>query len=150
MFSGITFCQVEWRKHASTEDIEEDAVLFCRACEASGLCSTCYAVHDGSEAVAYLAGEGKYTNRNPCPDSVVLDLKMPGMDGFDFLKWLRPQTEFLSLPVLVFTRSTNEEDKVRAINEGASGYFVKPKDFESLVRLTESMGNITGNGERKK
>lgn len=134
------------------EDSEEDTALFGRACEASGLSSTCYAVHNGSEAVAYLAGAGKYTNRNlyPFPDLIVLDLKMPGMDGFDFLKWLRRQTEFLSLPVLVFTRSTNEADKVRAINEGASGYFIKPKDFESLVRLTESMGNLAGNGERKK
>jgi CheY-like chemotaxis protein len=134
------------------EDSEEDAVLFGRACEASGLPSTCYAVRDGLEAVAYLAGAGKYTNRSlyPFPDLIVLDLKMPGMNGFDFLKWLRQQAEFLSLPVLVFTRSTDEEDKVRAINEGASGYFIKPKDFASLVRLTQAMGNIGGNGDRKK
>lgn len=133
------------------EDSEEDAVLFDRACEASGLCSICYAVRDGTEAVAYLEGTGKFTNRSlyPFPDLIVLDLKMPGMDGFDFLKWLRRQTEFLSLPVLVFTRSTSNEDKVRAINEGASGYFIKPKDFASLVRLTESMGNIDGDGARK-
>ncbi len=135
------------------EDSEEDAVLFGRACDASGLSSTCYTVRDGWEAVAYLEGAGKFADRNlyPLPDLIVLDLKMPGMDGFDFLKWLRQQAEFLSLPVLVFTRSTKEEDKVRAINQGASGYFVKPRDFATLVRLTESWRkNVGGDGERKK
>lgn len=139
-------------KILQVENSEEDAVFFGRACKASGLSSTCYAVRDGSEAMAYLTGAGKYANRSlyPFPDLIVLDLKMPGMNGFDFLKWLRRQAEFLSLPVLVFTRSTSEQDKVRAINEGATGYFIKPKDFASLVRLTGSTESPGGNGERKK
>jgi CheY-like chemotaxis protein len=122
------------------EDSEEDLVLFRRACEASGLPAAFYLVRDGFEAVAYLKGAGEFMDRNqhPLPDLIVLDLKMPGMGGFDFLKWLRGERDFLSLPVLVFTVSTSAEDKARAIAEGATGYFIKPKDFETLVRLTES------------
>jgi DNA-binding response OmpR family regulator len=131
------------------EDKEEDTLLFGRACEAAGLPADFYAVRDGSEAVAYLEGQGKFTDRHafPLPDLIVLDLTLPGMNGFDFLKWLRRQAEFLSLPVLVFTCPTSEEDKVRAMNQGATGYFTKPKDFESLVHLAESWRNMGRNGE---
>ena len=130
------------------EDKEEDSLLFCWACEAAGLAADCYAVRDGSEGVAYLEGQGKFADRraHPLPDLVVLDLKMPGMNGFDFLEWLRKQANFLSLPVLVFTCSTSEEDKVRAMNHGANGYFTKPKDFESFVRLADSWRKMTGDG----
>lgn len=133
------------------EDNTEDALLFGRACQAAGLSADCYAVHDGSEAVAYLEGNDKFADRRayPLPDLIVLDLKMPRMNGFDFLKWLRQQPRFLLLPVLVFTRSTSEEDKVRAINQGATGYFKKPKDFEGLVRLAESWCKIVGDGQDK-
>lgn len=133
------------------EDKEEDALLFGRACEAAGLPADCYAVRDFSEAVAYLEGQGKFTDRHayPLPDLIVLDLRIPGMDGFDFLKWLRQQTDFLLLPVLVFTSSTSEVDKARALNQGATGYFAKPKDFESLVRLAESCRKLGRNGEDK-
>ena len=133
------------------EDKEEDVLLFGRACEVARLQANCYAVRDGSEAVAYLEGQGKFTDRHafPLPDLIVLDLKLPVMDGFDFLKWLRQQANFLLLPVLVFTCSASDEDKVRAINQGATGYFRKPNDFESLVRLAESWRKMGGNGQDK-
>ena len=133
------------------EDNEEDVSAFGRACEVAGLAADCCAVSNGSEAVAYLQGQGKFADRQayPLPDLIVLDLKMPGMDGFDFLNWLRQQAEFSFLPVLVFTHSTSDEDRVRAMNQGATGYFSKPKDFPSLVRLTESWRNMGRNGEDK-
>jgi len=134
------------------EDSEEDAVLFGRACGAAGLPVEVCAVRDGFEAVAYLEGDGKFADRsaNALPDLIVLDLKLPGMDGFDFLKWLRGNAEFLLLPVLVFTRSTSTEDKVRAIKEGATAYFIKPKEFDTLVRMAESFRKIVTNGSDKK
>jgi CheY-like chemotaxis protein len=133
------------------EDSEEDLVLFRRACEAADLPAEFYRVRDGFEAVAYLKGGGNFVDRskNPLPDLIVLDLKMPGMGGFDFLKWLRGEPGHLSLPVLIFTVSANAEDKARAIQEGATGYFVKPKDFETLVRLTESFRKFSGDGRDK-
>ena len=139
-------------KILQVEDSEEDALLFVRACETAGLATEFHLVRDGLEAVAYLGGEGEFADRDkhPVPDLIVLDLKMPGMDGFDFLKWLRQEPGSSSLPVLVFTRSTRAEDKARAIAGGAAGYFVKPKDFETLVRLAESFRKFEGDGRDKK
>lgn len=134
------------------EDSEEDAALFVRACEAAGLQADVHDVRGGSEAVSYLNGDGPFADRNahPLPDLIVLDLKMPGMNGFDFLRWLRAEAAFLLLPVLVFTRSTSAEDKVRAIKEGATAYYVKPEDFKAFVRIAESFRNIVTDGLDKK
>ena len=129
------------------EDSEEDLMLFERACDAAGLPAVFHAVGDGAEAVAYLEGRDEFNDRTkyPLPDVIILDLNLPGMDGFDFLKWFR-QTSGLSLPILVFTVSGSVEDKARALAEGATGYFVKPKDFETLVKLAESFGKFRGDG----
>jgi CheY-like chemotaxis protein len=134
------------------EDSEEDMELLRRACEAADLPAVFHRVADGSEAVKYLEAKGDFQDRSkhPLPDLIVLDLKMPGMGGFDFLKWLRHESGFLSLPVLVFTVSEKVEDRVRALSEGATGYFVKPKDFETLVRLTESFRNFKTGGADKR
>ena len=92
--------------------------------------------------MAYMLGEGVYSDRSlyPLPQIVVLDLKMPRMDGFQFLKWLRHTESFASLPVLVFTASMSREDKSRAIAEGANSYFIKPSSFDALVKMVEGMG----------
>ena len=129
------------------EDSEEDLILFERACDAAGLPAVFHPVSDGLEAVAYLEGEGKFCDRSqhPLPDIIILDLNLPRMSGFDFLKWFREKSG-LSLPVLVFTVSASVEDKVRALTEGAAGYFVKPRDFETLVRLTESFRKFRTDG----
>jgi len=133
------------------EDSEEDMELFRRACEAAGLPAAFHRVEDGFQAVRYLKGENTFDDRRkyPLPDLIVLDLKMPGMGGFDFLKWLRQEPGFSSMPVLVFTVSEKAEDKARALAEGATGYFVKPKDFETLVRLAESFRKFKVDGDGK-
>ena len=134
------------------EDSEEDALLFGRACGAAGLQADVHEVRNGSEAVSYLEGDGNFADRNayPLPDLIVLDLNMPEMNGFDFLRWPRAHAAFLLLPVLVFTRSKSAEDKVRAIAEGATAYFVKPENFEMFVRIAESFRNVVTNGQDKK
>jgi CheY-like chemotaxis protein len=133
------------------EDSEEDLMLFGRACDAAGLPAVFYPVADGTEAVEYLKGQGQFhdRSRHPLPDVIVLDLNLPGMSGFDFLHWLREESG-ISLPVLVFTVSGSIADKDRALAAGAAGYFVKPKDFESLVRLTEAFRKFGGNGRNEK
>lgn len=123
------------------EDNPHDSALLARACEAAKLTVDFHLVESGLEAVAYLQGDGDFSSReqHPLPDLIILDLKMPGMDGFEFLRWLRQETEFKSLPVLVFTALTTLEHKTRAIAEGASGFFVKPADFAALVQLAENL-----------
>jgi len=132
------------------EDSEEDLILFGRACDAAGLSTVFHTVEDGQQAVAYLKGEGEFRDRNrhPFPDLIILDLNLPGMDGFGFLEWLRHESGF-SLPVLIFTISGCAEDKAKALAAGAAGYFVKPRDFETLVRLAESFRKFSGDGHDK-
>ena len=128
------------------EDNKEELVLFGRACDAAGLGTVFHPVEDGLQAIAYLKGDGEFRDRHrhPFPDLIILDLNLPGMGGFDFLDWLKEESG-LSLPVLVFTISGSAEDKAKALAAGAAGYFVKPKDFETLVRLAESFRRFENN-----
>ncbi len=124
------------------EDDENDAILFGKACERAGLPAQTHRVAAADEARSYLLGEGVYADRVlfPLPQIIVLDLKMPRMDGFDFLKWLRQTEAFAKIPVLVFTASISREDKSRAMAEGASSYFVKPASFDALVKMVAGFG----------
>jgi DNA-binding response OmpR family regulator len=96
-------------------------------------------VVDGEQAKSYLLAQGDFTDRfkHPLPQIIILDLKMPRMDGFEFLKWLRADDKLSRLPVLVFTASMSREDKSRAMAEGADSYFVKPASFETLVQMVQ-------------
>ena len=129
------------------EDEQEDAVLLRETCRAAGLPADVYEVPGGADAVAYLNGDDPFADRGryPLPDVIILDLKMPGMDGFEFLRWLRNSSTFRSTPVLVFTQMASTADKARAMAEGATGYFLKPVDRGSLGRLTDALRKL-GNG----
>lgn len=128
------------------EDDDNDALLFQKACERAGLPAQVHRVETADEAKAYLTGETDYADRSqyPFPHIVVLDLKMPRVDGFELLKWMRHTEPFAELPVLIFTASMSREDKSRAMAEGASSYFVKPSSFEALVKMVERFGVANG------
>jgi CheY-like chemotaxis protein len=130
------------------EDDENDAILFRKACERAGLPAQTFRVDAADHARSYLLGEGIYADRflYPLPHIIVLDLKMPRMDGFEFLKWLRHEEKFAAIPVLVFTASISLEDKSRALAEGASSFFVKPASFEALVKLVAGFGQQPSDG----
>jgi two-component system response regulator len=118
------------------EDNPEEAALLARACEVAGLPADFSGVPGGKEAIAYLKREPPFADAsaNPFPDLIVLDLRLPGMSGIQFLQWLRRDSTYSRMPVLVFTHARNAEEKARALAEGATGFFVKPPDFESLVK----------------
>ena len=124
------------------EDDENDAILFRKACERAGLPAETFRVDAADHAKAYLLGDGIYADRvrYPLPQIIVLDLKMPRMDGFEFLHWLRHDDRFSKIPVLVFTASISREDKSRAIAEGASSFFIKPSSFDALVKMVAGFG----------
>src|SRR5207237_9756647 len=84
------------------EDLEDDILLIRRAFTAAKLTTPLFAVRDGEEATAYLSGTGKYANRAeyPLPNLILLDLKMPRLDGFDFLDWLRQQPQLKAIPLI--------------------------------------------------
>jgi CheY-like chemotaxis protein len=87
--------------------------------------------------LAYLKAEGKFANRHefPLPSLILLDLKMPGTDGFDVLRWIRQNPDLKALRVIVLTSSSAMRDVNEAYESGANSFLVKPMDFENFVEI---------------
>lgn len=118
---------------------EEDYVLLIRhAFSQAKILNPLHVVWNGQEAIAYLKGEGKYSNREeyPLPDLLLLDLKMPRVNGFEVLKWIRGQPGLAALRVLVLTSSDQISDVNEAYRLGANSFLVKPLDFEDFTSLS--------------
>lgn len=123
------------------EDDEDHAFLAQRAFKQAGLLNPIYLVEDGEQVVAYLKGEGKYSNRDefPLPSLLLLDLKMPNKNGFEVLEWLRSQPGLSTLRVIVLTSSGATADINRAYQLGANSFLTKPLDFRDFVQLSASV-----------
>jgi CheY-like chemotaxis protein len=126
------------------EDDPNDALLVCMAFKRTLSGIPVFAVSNGLEAVRYLKGEAEYGDRqtNPFPDLVLLDLKMPVMNGFEFLRWVRAQASLRRLPVIVLTSSLDESDPTQAYDAGANSYVVKPTDFNQLTQAIQRLGDF--------
>src|SRR4051812_19738005 len=98
-------------------------------------------VRDGEEALHYLSGEGRYSNRAeyPLPELILLDLKMPKVDGFELVRWIRRQPGFASIPVVVLTSSDAIRDVNRAYALGANSFLVKPLDFDNFIETAKML-----------
>ena len=123
------------------EDNENDVLLVQRAFSQSGVLNPLVTVRNGEEAMAYFLGIGAYKNRSeyPLPSLVLLDLKLPGMTGIDFLKWLRQQPGIGSTRVVVLTSSNLMKDVDDAYKAGANSFLVKPVDFEMFVQIATAL-----------
>jgi CheY-like chemotaxis protein len=112
------------------EDSEDDILLLRRALRNLGLSDEPNVVRSGGQAIEYLGGEKKFADREefPLPRLILLDLKMPGIDGFEVLKWLREEPPLNQIPVVVMTGSTYSPDIRRAYQLGAKTFIVKPED----------------------
>jgi CheY-like chemotaxis protein len=121
------------------EDDPNDVLLIERAFQKAGLRSALRVVRDGEEAVEYLSGRERYADReqHPLPFLLLLDLKMPGTDGFEVLRWARGQSELKRLLVVVLTSSNLQADVDRAYELGANSYLVKPVEFQEMVNLIQ-------------
>jgi CheY-like chemotaxis protein len=123
--------------------VEDDVSLIRRALEQAFVTNPVQVARDGEEALAYLGGKGAYADRAtyPFPDLVLLDIKMPKMDGFHVLRWIRQQPGFNLLRVVVLTNSLDTREANAAYAAGANSFLVKPSDFQEAVRLmTEFAG----------
>src|SRR5437660_5264305 len=120
------------------EDREDDVVLIRRAFDKAKVINPIQVVSNGEEAIWYLKGEGKYANRAeyPLPDLVLLDLKMPRVDGFEVLRWIRQQPGLSSVRVVVLTSSDQMRDVNEAYQLGANSFLVKPLEFERFVNMS--------------
>ncbi len=123
------------------EDDPNDIFLLRRAFQKAGVGHAVVEAHNGQEAIDYLSGDGPYADRaeNPFPALLLLDLKMPLMDGFDVLAWLHTQPPRKKLPVVVLTSSNQEKDIQQARQMGADEYRVKPQQFEELVEIVKQV-----------
>jgi CheY-like chemotaxis protein len=95
-----------------------------------------FAVNDGAEAIRYVEGQGEYGDRSthPLPDVILLDLKMPRINGFEFLEWLRGKApdKLRLIPVIIMSSSSLAEDIQRAYELGANSYIVKPVNWDEF------------------
>jgi len=125
------------------EDLDDDIELVRRAFAKAAVLNPIHVVRSGEEALKYLSGTGSYANRaeHPLPDLILLDLRMPGMDGFEVLTWIRAQQGIRTIPVVVLTSSDLVWDVNRAYELGASSFLVKPMDFEDYTHLGKLISN---------
>src|SRR5262249_38465399 len=121
------------------EDDSNDVLLLQRAFQKAGLRDVLRVVRDGEQAIEYLSGQGPYADRerHPLPFLVLLDLKMPGTDGFDVLQWARGEPDLKRLLIVVLTSSHLQSDVDRAYELGANSYLVKPVEFNEMVNLIQ-------------
>jgi CheY-like chemotaxis protein len=123
------------------EDSETDAILIRRAFVKGNIVNPLQVVTNGDQALAYLKGEGPFANRAeyPLPELVLLDLKLPGIDGFQVLRWIRQQPALKALRVVVLTSSDRIQDVNLAYQLGANSFLVKPVDFERFVEISQAL-----------
>jgi CheY-like chemotaxis protein len=121
------------------EDSEDGILIMQKAFEKAGIPNPLYAVRDGEGAIAYLKGTGKYAVRDeyPLPSLLLLDLKLPGINGFEVLNWIRQTPSIGALRVVVLTSLDRIQDVNAAYNLGANCFMVKPMDFVNTVELAK-------------
>lgn len=124
------------------EDRAEDAELAMMALSEHQLANNIKWVKDGQEALDFLLAEGEYTDRNGSarPKVVLLDLKMPKVDGISVLRTIRSTPSLASLPVVVLTTSKQEQDIIKAYELHVNSYIVKPVDFEQFSQSVKELG----------
>jgi CheY-like chemotaxis protein len=121
------------------EDDANDVFFMRRAVQKAAIEFPLQVVTDGQQAVDYLGGQGPFSDREqfPLPSIILLDLKMPFLDGFEVLSWIRSQISLQNIPVVILTSSAEERDRRKAAELGAKAYFVKPPKPETLKEVMQ-------------
>jgi CheY-like chemotaxis protein len=123
------------------EDNLNDIELTMAAFEECKLANQIDIVRDGEEALDYLFYRGKYINRSKeVPALVLLDIKMPKLDGIETLRIIRQSENYTNLPVVMLTSSQMESDVIESYKIGANGFVVKPIDFTDFIKAIKGIG----------
>jgi two-component system, response regulator len=124
------------------EDNPDDETLTVRALRRHNLANEIVVARDGQEALDYLFGEGEYSGRNTedLPQVMLLDLKLPKLDGLQVLEQMRANPLTRRVPVVVLTSSNEEQDMLRSYDLGANSYIRKPVDFEQFLEAARQLG----------
>ncbi len=124
------------------DDNEDDVDLALRALRETGLTQEVFVCRDGEEALDYLFSRGRFAGKpqSELPRLVLLDLKLPKVDGLEVLKEIRGNTALTTLPVVMLTSSSRRSDLEAAYKSGANSYLIKSTDFSRFKRDIEQMG----------
>ncbi len=129
------------RRILLAEDSDRDAELTLDALAQNSLANEVERVRDGGEALDYLYRRGRFAGRaDGQPAVVLLDLKMPKVDGLEVLRQIRNDPQFKFIPVVVMTSSRQEQDLVRSYELGVNAYVVKPVNFAEFVDAVKLVG----------
>ncbi len=124
------------------EDNATDAELTLRALKKNNLTNKVHVVTDGAEALDYLFATGTYKEReiDKKPKVILLDLKLPKVDGLQVLKKIKADERTKDIPVVVLTSSREEQDRIESYKLGVNSYIVKPVDFEQFTKSVLELG----------
>ena len=124
------------------EDNPDDEELTLRALARNNIGNQVVVMRDGQEAVDWLEGSGSYSSRDPndVPALILLDLKLPKIDGLDVLRRLRANPRTAIVPVVILTSSKEDRDRAEGYYGGANSYVQKPVDFSSFVDAVRQLG----------
>src|SRR5688572_25576413 len=124
------------------EDNHEDAELVIRALRKQHLANNFVHLTDGAEALDFLYGFGKYVQRNLSliPKIILLDLKMPKVNGLEVLRMIKSEIQTKMIPVVVLTSSAEDPDIKKAYELGANSYIVKPIEFNNFAKIISDLG----------
>jgi CheY-like chemotaxis protein len=125
------------------EDNRMDVELTLDAFREARLGNTVHVAWNGQEALDYLFGREGYTDRKayPLPNLILLDLKMPGVDGHEVLRRVKETPVLKRLPVVILTSSKEEGDRALSYDRGANSYLVKPVSFEGFLEVIRQIGD---------
>ena len=131
------------------EDDPNDVWLVKHAFQSANISNPLRIVNDGQEAVDYLRGHGSFGDRHafPMPKLVLLDLKMPRLNGFDVIGWMRRNYPWKLTPIIILSSSALPQDVNRAYEMGANAYMVKPAVYRALERLFRTIADFWTAGE---
>lgn len=124
------------------EDNPDDEALTLRALKKNNITNDVVVTRDGVEALDYLFGSGQYSGRNlnVMPQVVLLDLKLPKIDGFEVLRQLRANERTRLLPVVILTTSNEESDRINGYGLGANSFVRKPVEFDRFIEAVRQLG----------
>ena len=124
------------------EDNPDHAELIIRSFEEHELVNSIHHVPDGEAALDYLLRQGGYADpeRSPIPHVILLDLRLPKVDGLEVLRTIKTREDLRRIPVVILTSSESERDLTRAYDHFANSYLVKPVDFNKFIGLMHELG----------